>query len=135
MNFELEELRHLQELGDRQLAAARRRVDDIENDGAGLSFEATSDGGDATVRVTSTGVVTNISLASGFGDLGQPAWLLADDVDKVCVAIVQAVGRARSKAAEEMRGRFAQAFPDAYELLDDLRDPRSGSTAAGRGTM
>ena len=126
MGFELEDFRRLQEQGDRQLAAVRRRVEGVEHDGAGLSFTATSGGGEATVQVTSTGVVTNISLASGFGDLNQPAWLLADDIDNVCRAVVEAVGRARSKASEEMRGRFAQAFPDAYDLLDDLRGSHGG---------
>ncbi|WP_280505521.1 YbaB/EbfC family nucleoid-associated protein [Nocardia farcinica] len=126
MGFELEDFRRLQELGDRQLAAVRQRVEGVENDGASLSFTATSGGGEATVQVTSTGALTHISLASGFGDLSQPAWLLADDIDKVCRAIVEAVGQARAKASEEMRGRFAQAFPDAYDLLDDLRDPHSG---------
>ena len=129
MDYDLEELRHLQELSAQQLAAARRRVSEIEDDGAQLSFEASSERGEATVRVTSTGVVTDIWLKSGFGDLSQPTWLLADEIDNVSRAIVEAVSRARAKAAEEMRGRFARAFPEAYELLDDLRGPAAGRAA------
>jgi len=130
VDYDLDELRRLQELSAQQLATARRRVSEIEADGAELSFEATSHRGEVTVRVSSTGVVTDISLASGFGDPGKPTWMLADDIDNVSRAIVEAVSRARAKAAEEMRGRFAQAFPEAYELLDDLRGP-----AAERGAV
>lgn len=53
--------------------------------------------------------------------MSRPSWILADDIDRACQAIVQAVNNARTSAAKDMNERFQRLYPEAYELLDDLR--------------
>ncbi|MFR9752095.1 YbaB/EbfC family nucleoid-associated protein [Nocardia sp. 004] len=133
MDYELEELRRIQEESERSISAALDRVSQVEADAEERSFSAVSDDGLASVRVSSTGAVLDITLARGFGDMNRPTWMAADDIDKVARSIVEAVRRARSDAGADTHRRFAEAFPGAYELLDDLRPAGApGSMERGR---
>ncbi|MCA2209279.1 YbaB/EbfC family nucleoid-associated protein [Nocardia rosealba] len=66
--------------------------------------------------------VLDIELKAGFGDLNRPAWLLADDVDLTCRGIVEAINAAREGAAERSTTALAEEFPEAFELLKDLKE-------------
>ncbi|WP_280439142.1 YbaB/EbfC family nucleoid-associated protein [Nocardia cyriacigeorgica] len=116
-----DELDRIQQQSEQQFAEAFRRVSRIEGDCQSLTFDATSGDGLATVRVSSAGTVLSITLSKGFGDMSRPTWALADDLDAAATAIQDAVNRARALAGKEVHARFVEEFPEAYELLDDLR--------------
>lgn len=104
-----------------QLANAQRRVDSVHAECLAQSFEGTSSDRLASVRVTGTGQVLDITLCSGFGDMSRPTWMLADDIDAAANAIVKAVNAARLLAAEGARSCFNEEFSGTHSVLDDRR--------------
>ncbi|WP_028479130.1 YbaB/EbfC family nucleoid-associated protein [Nocardia sp. CNY236] len=107
--------------GEHQIAELRRRVEGVGEGLADVSFQAASSDGRASARIARDGHVLDITLRDGFGDISRPTWVLADDVDIAARAIVEAVNRARATASQETYERFREQFPDAFDLLDDLR--------------
>lgn len=66
--------------------------------------------------------VLDIRMKQGFGDMSRPAWLLADDIDIACRGIVEAINSARKEAVDHSVKALADEFPEAFELLKDLKE-------------
>lgn len=120
--MELEDLRDLLARTDDQIAALRARVRGVIWEAEEESHTARSHDGLAVAVVSGNGQeVLDLSLPQGLGDFGRPAWALADDLDAACRAIVEAVNSARHSAAVAGIDKLQQEFPDAFDLINDLR--------------
>ncbi|MEV6557539.1 YbaB/EbfC family nucleoid-associated protein [Nocardia sp. NPDC051756] len=99
-----------QEQFERQRDIARGRIDAVMESVGSMLFTGTSLDRAAVASVSSSGDVVDIRLARGFGDLNRPNWMVADDLNSVAVAIVEAVNAARVSRAETVAGRLAREF-------------------------
>ncbi|MGW5318257.1 YbaB/EbfC family nucleoid-associated protein [Nocardia thailandica] len=80
-------------------ANAQQRIDSAMAEVRTRTFVGMSSDRTAAVRVSSSGVVLDIQLTNGFGDLRQPTWVATGEVNSAAHAIVEAVNAARSAAA------------------------------------
>ncbi|WP_338772986.1 YbaB/EbfC family nucleoid-associated protein [Nocardia vulneris] len=99
-----------QEQFERQRDIARGRIDAVMASVGSMLFTGASSDRAAVASVSSSGDVVDIRLARGFGDLTRPSWVVADDVNSVATAIVEAVNAARFSRAETVADRLAGEF-------------------------
>ncbi|MGF0319204.1 hypothetical protein [Nocardia fluminea] len=92
---------------DRLRAVAQQRIETAMAEVRAQIFAGVSTDRSATARVSSSGVVLSIELTRGFGDFGQPAWMVADTVNSTARAIVEAVKAARTAAAGAVARQLA----------------------------
>lgn len=92
---------------ERLRAIAQQRIESAMAEVRTQTFVGMSSDRTATVRVSSSGVVLDIQLANGFGDLRQPAWVATGEVNSAADAIVEAVNAARSAAASAVAVRLS----------------------------
>lgn len=94
---------------ERLRAVAQARIDAAMAEVRSRTFTGISSDRSATVRVSSSGVVLDIQLSNGFGDLRQPAWVIADRVNSTARAIVEAVNAARDAAAGAVASQLSNS--------------------------
>ncbi|WP_280469614.1 hypothetical protein [Nocardia brasiliensis] len=95
-----------QEQFERRRDIARGRIDAVMASVGSMLFTGTSSDRAAVASVSSSGDVVDIRLARGFGDLTRPSWAVADDINSVATAIVEAVNAARFSRAETVADRL-----------------------------
>ncbi|MEV0539707.1 YbaB/EbfC family nucleoid-associated protein [Nocardia salmonicida] len=120
---------HREELGElldqihNQLDAFRVRATSVISTASRESFTGYSNDRLVIAVVSGDGrTVLDIRMKQGFGDLNRPAWLLADDVDVACRGVVEAINSARKEAVDQSVKALADEFPEAFELLKDLKE-------------
>ncbi|MFF3227180.1 hypothetical protein ACFYV7_30585 [Nocardia suismassiliense] len=99
-----------QEQFERQRDITRGRIDAVMASMGSMLFTGVSSDRAAVASVSSSGDVVDIRLPKGFGDLTRPSWVVADDINSVAAAIVEAVNAARFNRAETVAGRLADEF-------------------------
>ncbi|MFD3507063.1 hypothetical protein [Nocardia sp. NPDC058666] len=120
---------HREELGELldqihdQLDTFRARASRAVSTASRESFTGYSNDRRVMAVVSGDGqTVRDIRMKQGFGDLSRPAWLLADDIDLACQGIVEAINNARKEAVDQSIKALAEEFPEAFELLKDLKE-------------
>ncbi|MET7771605.1 hypothetical protein [Nocardia sp. NPDC005366] len=117
-----DQLNELVERTYHQLAAFEARANNVLSEASAECFTEYSGDRRALAVVSGDGRhVLDIRLTHGFGDLSRPAWALADDLDEACRGIVEAINAARHVATRNSIDHLAREFPEAFELLNDLR--------------
>ncbi|MFC9660556.1 hypothetical protein ACFVJ5_09975 [Nocardia sp. NPDC127606] len=120
---------HREELGElldrihNQLNAFQARASSAISTASRDSFTGYSNDRRVMAVVSGDGrTVLDIRMKQGFGDLNRPAWLLADDIDLACRGIVEAINSARREAVDQSVEALTKEFPEAFELLKDLKE-------------
>ncbi|MFI6046965.1 hypothetical protein ACIA8C_35470 [Nocardia sp. NPDC051321] len=116
------------EHAEQQIAALQERAGRALAEFESRTYTGSSDDGRAVVRLSPDGFVQHITLPHGLGiSTGSRASLEsawgdnADELAATCAAMVTAINRARLDLVGDGLAALRHEFPEAMELLDDLK--------------